>query len=84
MTPVGDPWWGRVLRRWFTTRALWELRMEVEPRDVWVGLFWTRLSGPPGVAFYLCILPCVVFRLRRTNLPPHVARHLRARQGAEP
>lgn len=41
----------------------WRVRVFWEPRDLWVGLYWTRVwSSHPsgdGMAFYLCLLPCL-------------------------
>lgn len=47
------------LRGWKFRRVLWE------PRDIWVGLYWTahENSSPPGtdpdVTAYICIIPCL-------------------------
>jgi hypothetical protein len=34
------------------------MSVRVEPRDIWVGLFWDR--RPDGTHFYVCPLPCLV------------------------
>lgn len=39
--------------RWFAN-----LSVRIEPRDLWVGLFWTRKVF--ATHFYVCPLPCVV------------------------
>lgn len=41
----------------------WTLSVELEPRDVWIGLFW-RVSPSGGmVDVYVCLLPCLPLHL---------------------
>lgn len=47
------------------------LRLQVEPRDLWVGLYWDRRSD--GLHLYVCPLPALLL---------HV--HLPGRGGALP
>ena len=50
------PWKGRIVG----------LRIMLEPRDVWVGCYWTyaeRSYGVPLRHIYLCPLPFLVFKL---------------------
>jgi hypothetical protein len=36
----------------------WSIRMLWEPRDLWVGVYWTR-PRPYALQVYVCLLPCV-------------------------
>lgn len=38
-------------------------RLFIEPRDVWVGVYWTR-TAEGGLDVYLCVVPCLPLRLR--------------------
>lgn len=33
------------------------IRMFVEPRDIWVGVYWNR--QPDELRVYVCIIPCL-------------------------
>jgi hypothetical protein len=33
-------------------------RLKLEPRDIWVGLYWDRREH--GVWLYICLIPCLV------------------------
>lgn len=32
--------------------------LKVEPRDLWVGVFWDRRTD--GLHVYVCLVPCIV------------------------
>jgi hypothetical protein len=49
---TGDPYW-RPIRL--------EIDVQLEPRDVWIGMFWQ--SYPSEREFWVCPVPCLVFRL---------------------
>ncbi len=40
----------------------WTLSLLIEPRDLWVGVFWTWDTGGM-LSIYLCVVPCVPIRL---------------------
>jgi hypothetical protein len=47
-------------------RPQWSLRLLWEPRDMWVGVYWTRDEVAPGVPLltvYVCVVPCLPIRL---------------------
>lgn len=50
----------------FGLRGL-EVRVRLEPRDLWVGVFWDReplpIFGGSVVSVYVCFLPCIPIRL---------------------
>ena len=50
-------------------RGNWTARLEFEPRDVWVGVFWKRIvaGGEDGLAFYVCILPMLPLVFERVG-----------------
>ncbi len=33
------------------------IKLEFQPRDLWVGVFWTRYTG--GIDLYICLVPCL-------------------------
>jgi hypothetical protein len=35
----------------------WELRFGFEPRDLWVGVYWTRSESGGMLDVYVCLLP---------------------------
>lgn len=46
--------------------ARWKVRVKWEPRDIWIGLYWTRpaeyVGTPPHLrsrSWYICIVPCL-------------------------
>jgi hypothetical protein len=39
------------------------VRLKFEPRDLWIGLYWTR--DERGLSFYVCLLPMLPIILRR-------------------
>jgi hypothetical protein len=47
----------------------WRARLLFEPRDLWIGVYWTGVnkSSPPGVdpryLIYICIVPCFPIRV---------------------
>lgn len=57
-----------------TKRRRWTVRLIWEPRDLWVGVYWTndRIMGDQGQhlenkrRIYICLLPClpIVFTRR--------------------
>ncbi|MFH5804723.1 hypothetical protein [Alienimonas sp. DA493] len=34
-----------------------------EPRDIWVGLYWTHRDGGGSRFLYVCLLPCLPLRV---------------------
>ena len=48
--------------KWPAVHVRWE------PRDMWIGLYWDRVSAE-HVRFYVCLVPCIVIvwamRIRR-------------------
>jgi hypothetical protein len=49
----------------------WTVRAFFEPRDVWIGVYWTWAeAGPDGRDFrvYVCILPCLPILVTRHAL----------------
>ena len=44
-----------------------QLQIKFEPRDIWVGVYWTTRDGvfDRGLDFYVCILPMlpIIFRI---------------------
>lgn len=38
------------------SKRRWHLRLQWEPRDCWIGLYWTRATYSTHV--YICLLPC--------------------------
>lgn len=46
----------------FTVSLLWE------PRDLWVGVYWTRERKPGWrrsvIEVYVCVVPCLPLKLR--------------------
>lgn len=37
----------------------WKIQIKWEPRDLWVGLYWTRERNERNLwALYLCLVPC--------------------------
>lgn len=34
-----------------------------EPRDLWIGVYWTPTEEPPGLFIYLTLVPCLPLRL---------------------
>ena len=34
-----------------------QMRLFIEPRDIWIGLYWKRY--PRAIDLYFCVLPCV-------------------------
>lgn len=70
---------GLVLRRRRRQTAVWYFKMKWEPRDVWIGLYWTRpeewYGGEPGIPphyrsrkFYVCALPCLPLIIERREI----------------
>lgn len=65
----------KVLAVFVDQRALhrsWEAYLLLEPRDMWVGVFWHREDWvePDRVrayrlSVYVCLLPCLPLRIRR-------------------
>jgi hypothetical protein len=67
--------WGN---EWQITRVRWErgvpgmpgggysaklsVKIVWEPRDMWVGLYWTK-PEPHDWLFYICLLPCLPLRV---------------------
>lgn len=66
------------MKRFFTWRCCWNrgkvgdgkgysnevsVAFGFEPRDIWVGLYWTTEHG--GWIVYLCLIPCFPLRLHR-------------------
>ena len=49
----------------------WGWALVWEPRDLWIGVYWTRheKSSPPGydpdLSIYVCIIPCLPIRFER-------------------
>lgn len=39
----------------------WDITVELEPRDCWVGVFWER--HPREWQAWICLLPCVPVRI---------------------
>lgn len=48
------------------------MTIRFEPRDIWVGLYWTRETTIVGTFthFYVCPVPCLVIHWRRRTEPP--------------
>lgn len=48
-------------------RRHWKVRVKWEPRDLWIGLYWTRILGhapsADGMAFYICLVPCLPIKV---------------------
>ncbi len=47
----------------------WRWSFQLEPRDLWVGVYWDRLA-PYLLDIYICPLPTLAVRLRLIY-PPH-------------
>jgi len=43
---------------------------KIEPRDAWVGIFWTESKYGAGHIVFWCPVPFVVFRFRVTEGSP--------------
>jgi hypothetical protein len=47
----------------------WSIHAFFEPRDIWIGVYWTRdLSLSPAgtrLRVYICLLPCLPVLLER-------------------
>jgi hypothetical protein len=61
---------GRLLRRRFLHRwTIGRVGLELifEPRDLWLGVYWTTtdgaLTGERWAMVYVCIVPCLPLRL---------------------
>lgn len=48
-------------------RQRWHIEIKWEPRDLWVGVYWTRATLSFHV--YVCLLPCVPIHLWRMTSP---------------
>ncbi len=46
-------------------RPFWAFELGIEPRDLWVGLYWTRKGA--FWHFYVCIVPVLVFHFYQTD-----------------
>jgi hypothetical protein len=42
-----------------------EITFMLEPRDMWIGLYWKRY--PKAIDLYFCVLPCVVLEIYVEN-----------------
>lgn len=49
-----------------------EIKFKLEPRDIWVGVFWDRhaIGGVRIFDVYICVLPCLPIRLRWVKPAP--------------
>ena len=50
----------------FRPRTRWTVRVKWEPRDIWLGLYWTRpeefMGRPPVMRsrrWFVCLVPCL-------------------------
>lgn len=47
----------------------WHIRLLWEPRDLWIGVYWTRRDPDPwnksDLLIYICGLPCLPVLLTR-------------------
>lgn len=45
----------------------WKVKLLWEPRDLWIGLYWTRITAhhpsADGMAFYICLIPCLPLKV---------------------
>lgn len=52
------------------------MRIKWEPRDIWVGLYWTKdITNLPidcnyAIKWYLCIIPCFPIMWTTYNMKP--------------
>lgn len=43
----------------------WSIRIKLEPRDLWVGLYWD--NKPQWFDVYICIIPVVPIHIRKVK-----------------
>ncbi len=50
-------------------RGRWRWRLDYEPRDMWIGVYWKRhdQSSPLCFSFYVCLVPCFPIKVRRVR-----------------
>jgi hypothetical protein len=62
-------------------RRYWFLSLLWEPRDLWVGVYWTRCEGMYEAGWgwsyaldvYVCVLPCIPLRVAVRQQRPNAA-----------
>ena len=47
----------------FPALGRWYSALVFEPRDLWIGLYWTR--DDEQLVFYVCLLPTLVLKIVR-------------------